>query len=134
MESHNLHISAARAACLPRWRAVPSLVGHGVKGGLGRRLVCRRGNRATGADAPPSSSGNGLDGALDSAGRALLADSRPIMGGEAMTMEDSSISPLTVALEFAQSKLREATSVREALEAEAQEVAQVGFLRHLPTQ
>lgn len=44
-----------------------------------------------------------------------------------MTMEDVSISPLKVALEFAQVKLREATNVREALEAEAQEVAQLAI-------
>lgn len=40
-------------------------------------------------------------------------------------MEDVSISPLKIALDFAQSKLREATAEREELEARAQEVAQV---------
>ncbi|KAG1672722.1 hypothetical protein FOA52_005200 [Chlamydomonas sp. UWO 241] len=41
------------------------------------------------------------------------------------SMTDVSISPLKVALEFAEAKLTESTAVKEALEAEAQRVAEV---------
>ncbi|GAX79910.1 hypothetical protein CEUSTIGMA_g7350.t1 [Chlamydomonas eustigma] len=45
------------------------------------------------------------------------------MQEEMLSMQEESLSPLTLALEFAQAKLREAEAIREALEAKAQEVA-----------
>ena len=55
----------------------------------------------------------------------LAADQTDDSSSSGMSMEDVSLSPLKIALEFAQSKLQEATAEREELEARAQEVAQV---------
>lgn len=79
------------------------------------------------AKLPGSSEGGNLSGSgIINNGENLVFTSKD---GETvsltMSMEDASVSPLKVALEFAQAKMREATSVREAAEAQAQEVAQV---------
>lgn len=42
-----------------------------------------------------------------------------------VSMQDVSVSPLKVALEFAENKLNESTRIKEALEAEAQHVAEL---------
>ena len=52
------------------------------------------------------------------------ANSMDDAAASGMSMEDVSVSPLKLALEFAQAKLKEATAYREQLEAKAQDVAQ----------
>lgn len=52
--------------------------------------------------------------------------------GSGSSLDAESLSPLKIALDFANSQLREATSIREVLEAKAQEVAQVKSLLHIP--
>eukprot|EP00955_Chlamydomonas_euryale_P108392 365847-Chlamydomonas_euryale.AAC.6 len=61
-------------------------------------------------------------GSTSAAAAAAAAASKP--GLATVSMQDVSVSPLKVALEFSEAKLHEATALREALEAEAQRVAE----------